>query len=116
MGAVLRTLVGASLCLLLVACQEDGPEIMTGGDFGESLMAERKAACEADGGRWGAGAAGGAFVCYTPMRDAGKPCSRGTDCDGLCLARSRTCAPVDPFIGCHETLTNSGLPATVCLE
>ena len=120
MPALSRAFIAILSFGLLVACQEDGPEPINvgfeGGEFGEVLLATQKAECQKDGGQWGRGGPGGTFVCYTPMRDSGKSCTRGTDCQGLCLARSRTCAPVDPFIGCHEVLTNGGLRATVCVE
>lgn len=119
MPALFRAFIACCFALVLMACQEDGPDytgVIDGGEFGETLLSGRKAACETEGGRWGAGGPGGTFVCYTPHRDAGQRCSLGSDCDGLCLARSRTCAPVSPFIGCHQAITNGGLPATICVE
>lgn len=118
MPALWRPAVLAAV-LMLSGCQEDGPvatQVESGGDFGETLFEQRRAACLDDGGRWGADGPAGTFVCYTPTPDANKRCTTGTDCVGLCLARSRTCAPVTPFLGCHETITDGGFPATVCVE
>jgi len=107
---------GAAALALLVACQPgDGSDLPP---VGEELVAVQKARCEARGGIWGrAGSEGAAgFVCFARTRDANQSCERGSDCAGLCLARSRTCAPFDPFLGCHEILTESGARATVCTD
>jgi hypothetical protein len=75
-----------------------------------------QAACEKRDGRWGRGGAAGFFLCYEQTRDGGRSCEKGTDCDGVCLARSRTCAPVKPLLGCQEVLTDNGAPATLCVD
>lgn len=99
----------------LAACQPgDGDDLPP---VGEELVAVEKARCEARNGIWGrAGEGGAGFVCFTRTRDTNRTCERSTDCEGLCLARSRTCAPMTPFLGCHEILTESGARATVCTE
>ena len=88
MKAVLACLM---LMVGLAACQP------TGGDLppvGEELMAIQKARCEAKGDIWGTtgGKAGGGFACLERTGDANKSCTRSTDCEGQCLARSGTCA------------------------
>ena len=72
--------------------------------------------CEKDGGRWGRGGKADFFVCYRTTHDGGQSCSAGTDCDGFCLARSRTCAPVTPLFGCQDILTDNGQPGTICID
>ncbi|SEN68133.1 hypothetical protein SAMN04488011_105239 [Palleronia pelagia] len=72
-------------------------------------------ACTEDGGRWGRAGESG-FICYRTPRDANKSCTRESDCLGACLARSRTCAPITPLLGCHEILTDSGTRATECKD
>jgi len=105
---------GVLALVLLSACQPgetgDLPPV------GEELVAVEKARCEARDGIWGRASDAGGFVCLERTRDANTSCTRGTDCQGLCLARSRTCAPVDPFLGCHEVLTDSGARATICTD
>ena len=76
---------------------------------------DRQIACERKRGRW-ADTGGGLKVCIQPTRDGGKRCTRESQCDGLCLARSGTCAPVDPLLGCHEILQDNGARATQCIE
>lgn len=102
------------LTLVLVACAptvaEDLPPV------GEDLIASERAACEADGGRWGAGGLTGTMVCYRETKDAGQTCSQSSDCEGLCLARSRSCSPVTPLFGCYEVLGSGGLRSTLCID
>ena len=82
---------------------------------GEDAIAAEAARCSDTGVNWGRAPSGG-FVCYRPTRDANRACTRDSDCQGFCLARSRTCAPVTPFFGCHEVLTSLGARATVCTD
>ncbi|WP_096786331.1 hypothetical protein [Rhodobacter sp. CZR27] len=56
------------------------------------------------------------FTCVKTPRDAGKRCSRDSDCSGHCLARSQTCAPFDPLIGCNDILDDEGRRITLCLD
>ncbi len=78
---------------------------------------EAQLACERRKGRWVPfGQTGQLRTCVFPTRDSGKQCSRQSDCDGACLARSGTCAPFKPLIGCHEVLLDNGVRATQCIE
>lgn len=58
----------------------------------------------------------GAFVCVSRTRDSGKTCTGSNQCEGSCLARSGTCAPVTPLVGCHDIVTNNGGMSTVCID
>ncbi|MFN3972576.1 MAG: hypothetical protein ACK4L4_14600 [Gemmobacter sp.] len=58
----------------------------------------------------------GLATCQMPTRDALKACRRGSECEGECLARSGTCAPVRPLFGCNEVLDSFGRRATQCLQ
>lgn len=60
--------------------------------------------------------AAGLFICARQTRDANRPCDAAQDCQGACLARSRTCAPFTPLLGCHEVITSGGSVSTVCVE
>ena len=77
---------------------------------------ERQIACEKDGGSWMRAGGGEIRVCIYSTRDAGKRCTRESDCEGLCLARSGTCAPVRPLLGCNEILQDNGARVTQCIE
>jgi len=116
MLALARGFLMICLTLTLLACQEDGPR--ASGEIGglPDPLAEQRQACERTGGRWGAKSGGILFTCYRPTSDANRSCRVSSDCESLCLARSRTCAPTDPFLGCHEILTEGGGRATQCIN
>lgn len=73
-------------------------------------------ACEDDDGRWAKAGSGGGMACIYTTRDGGKRCDGKDDCDGECLARSRTCAPVKPLFGCNAVLMDNGAESTLCLD
>jgi hypothetical protein len=98
---------------LLAACQPDSERLPP---VGADLVALQKARCEGAGDLWARVGGEGAFACIRRTRDAGQSCTRATECSGTCLARSNTCAPFDPMVGCNEVLTASGTRATLCLN
>ena len=106
---------GVIVLATLGACQfEEAPsEFET---ISPDITARERFLCEERGGRFGERPLTGGFVCYERTRDANQQCSTANDCEGLCLARSRSCAPIKPFFGCHEVLTASGAQATLCLD
>lgn len=71
-------------------------------------------ACEGKGGTYSR--LNGAFLCVQPTRDGGKACRTGRDCEGQCLARSRSCAPISPLTGCHDIIQDNGVRMTLCIE
>lgn len=73
-------------------------------------------ACEKSGGAWSAAGLANTKSCIRRTRDSGQQCSKETDCEGLCLARSRTCAPVEPMFGCNDILQADGRQVTLCLD
>ncbi|MEY4983310.1 MAG: hypothetical protein RIR62_1576 [Pseudomonadota bacterium] len=73
-------------------------------------------ACEGDGGTWARAGGSVAMTCFRPTRDGGQSCRRESDCSTLCLARSRSCAPLTPLFGCHEVLQDNGSAVTLCLD
>lgn len=78
---------------------------------------EAQLTCEKRKGRWvPLGQAGELRTCIFNTKDSGKQCSRESQCEGACLARSGTCAPFRPLIGCHEVLQDNGMRATQCLQ
>ncbi len=113
--------VGAVILLLmlgtLAACKtQSGPAQDGASDYDPHLFEKQRAACEKRGGTFAEGKPGGAFVCFNRTRDAGKACTAAKQCEGACLARSRTCAPIKPLFGCNEVLSNSGAISTVCVN
>lgn len=73
-------------------------------------------ACEAKGGSWAVAGGSLARACIFRTRDAGKACRKQSDCEGLCLARSRSCAPVRPLFGCNDILQADGRQVTLCID
>ena len=82
----------------------------------EPVKSPSQIACEKKGGRFATAGNSTTFVCVRETRDGGKACSRETDCEGLCLARSRSCSPITPVLGCQDILTQDGLRVTQCVE
>lgn len=75
---------------------------------------EMQAECEAQGGQVVVGMAGP--TCGLPQPDAGKACTSSEDCEGFCLAESRSCSPITPFFGCHELYEGGGDSVTICID
>ena len=72
-------------------------------------------ACEKTKGIW-SGTGSGAMACVRPTRDSGKSCDSKGDCEGECLARSRSCAPITPMFGCNAVLMDTGAEVTLCID
>lgn len=79
-------------------------------------ISPEQTACLAKGGQWGKAGKLAAMTCYIPSKDAGKSCSKQSDCSSQCLARSKTCAPIWPIFGCSEILQNDGSLVTLCID
>ena len=72
--------------------------------------------CEKRGGQWSRIGDGDARTCVKPTRDGGKFCKKQGDCQSECLARSMTCAPFDPLVGCNDVLQSDGRTVTLCVD
>lgn len=73
-------------------------------------------ACVRKGGIWQAIGRSGSMSCVKFTRDSGKVCSKASQCEGYCLARSGTCAPVTPMFGCNDILQDNGGRVTLCID
>lgn len=82
----------------------------------EAPRSPSQIACERGGGSWSRAGAADVFACVRRTRDGGQSCTRSTQCEGPCLARSRTCSPVTPLFGCNEILQGDGSRTTLCLQ
>lgn len=100
----------------LAACQTETRDALEPGLFDPGLVEKQRAECTLDGGRWSSSQETGRSICFRTPPDANQSCQASTDCQGMCLARSRTCAPVVPFFGCHEVLNARGAIQTLCIE
>jgi hypothetical protein len=55
-------------------------------------------------------------ACVRPAADAGKSCTRASDCSGVCLAESRTCSAKDTVFGCYSFLNEAGEEVGLCVD
>jgi hypothetical protein len=81
-----------------------------------ALLTPAALACQKKGGRYVKTGSGSLRACVRVTGDGGKTCRRETDCEGACLARSGTCAPVTPLFGCNDILQADGRRVTLCLD
>ena len=79
-------------------------------------VSPEQALCEKSGGQWAELASSSGRVCVHRMPDSGKSCRTKSDCQGECLARSNTCAPLAPLMGCNDILQPNGTEVTLCLQ
>ena len=98
--------------LALGACVEAPPA----GPKGRPLSDTERAECLMKGGSVGRGGLLPDEVCYLPQPDAGKACAKASDCEGMCLADTRTCSPVSPMFGCFEFLDETGRTVRICID
>jgi len=113
----MRSLFIVLAILALTSCKPEEQRLDSGLEgYDPHLVEDQRAACLEKGGRFGKAGVAGTFLCYENTRDGYKSCQRGSDCEGLCLARSRSCAPVKPLFGCNDVLTDNGLVSTVCID
>lgn len=80
-----------------------------------AMLEQQRAACTREGGQF-LPRGTGFFACVFQTQDAGRQCDEASDCEGACLARSRTCAPMQPLFGCQEVFTTAGRRETVCTD
>ena len=80
------------------------------------VLGPEELACVRKGGKWSVAGKAGGMSCVHMMRDAGKSCRKKRDCEGDCLARSNSCAPVAPLFGCNEILQDNGAMVTLCID
>ena len=80
-----------------------------------AMMALQRTTCERGGGRF-LPRGTGVYACIFPTSDAGQRCDAAADCEGACLARSRSCAPIQPLFGCQEVFTLPGRREILCTE
>lgn len=80
------------------------------------LKSAEQLLCEKRGGNFSSAEDGGARTCVRRTKDGGKRCDQESDCQGRCLARSNTCSPIDPLLGCNEILQDDGAAVTLCIN
>ena len=104
-------MLGAGLLItgLLASCMTKEEKAMA------DELALQKTACLETGGTWGRGGILGLQQCFPNYSDAGKSCNRDSDCQGMCLADTRTCAKTFSF-GCISHLNDDGNLEEICID
>ncbi|MBU2868488.1 hypothetical protein [Pacificibacter marinus] len=121
MGVFARlNMVALAAIVALAACvpSDDTSQTQDYGlaGYNPAAAAQAEQSCLARGGQYAVGGIAGLKVCFERPKDAGKSCSKSTDCDSQCLARSKSCAPVTPLFGCNAILDSSGREVTLCVD
>lgn len=80
------------------------------------IKSDAQTVCEKKGRTWAKLPGSTVHLCVRLTKDSGKRCTQKSQCSGECLARSGTCAPVDPMVGCNEVLQDNGARVTLCIE
>ena len=95
------------ICLALVACVAAAEGNLTKAELDD---------CTAKGGRVGIAGLSGNEMCVLPAPDAGKSCSKASDCTAWCESETRTCASeLYPF-GCRSYLNDAGEVEAICVD
>lgn len=81
----------------------------------EKVQAQQKLECLEAGGRWGRGGLMGLSHCFPNYSDGGKACNSASDCQGMCMADTRTCAATFSF-GCLSYLNDAGVAEEICID
>ena len=55
-------------------------------------------------------------TCAKPTPDAGKACTKASDCSGACLGETMTCSTMTPMFGCYEVVMEDGQKAGLCVD
>jgi hypothetical protein len=104
------------LAVALSACVDAPPS----GPEGRALTDAERADCLMRGGTVGRGGLLPDEICFLPLADGGKACSKKTDCEGMCVvdpvSRAASCAKVTPQFGCFDFLDETGQELGICVD
>ena len=98
------------------AIPQTAPEIEPAPEAVVAVKTPMHLACERRGGRWSRAGSANASFCQTPTGEGARQCTKSSDCDGNCLAKSGTCAPYTPLLGCNDVLDAMGRMLTECIN
>ena len=99
--------ISLSFCLGLQACL---PEAEPAGAVRDVREEKR---CEEQGGRYLLEHPHVSYECVLPFADAGKSCTRASDCRGQCMAETKTCSARNQLFGTWQELDDQGNVITV---
>ncbi len=81
----------------------------------EQVLAQQKVECLEAGGRWGRGGILALQQCFPNYSDGGKSCNRDSDCQGMCMADTRSCSQTFSY-GCLSYLNDEGKAEEICID
>ena len=130
----LRFYTSLVLTVLLAACSSAPPAVATAGQAGAAATPEateayreaRDVDCQAAGGTLQRLGRLQREQCVIPYADAGKACSRKSDCTGQCLAGAEVAAgsvatgtcqrDVRQSFGCRQRIDDGKAQGTICVD
>jgi len=124
MGLISCIMAGFGAVLFLSACQpppsgSDGPVVENRAVRASVFGAEGRA-CIAEGGRPGRGGLWPDMVCFHDNEDAGKACTRASECVGVCVVQypsgNGQCSAVRPMFGCYQFFDEQGEKVEICVD
>ncbi|WP_235933065.1 hypothetical protein [Paragemmobacter ruber] len=96
----------------LLGCVAEPPEYYGPYKLEKMSTAER-ADCLRQGGQLYVGGIFPTELCDLPTPDAGKACSRASDCQGYCRSATRTCSQYFMGSGAYDLLDEDGSATTI---
>lgn len=121
----IATLLAAIAPLLLLGCAVTPMEDDTGASVPEGehgYLQARADECTAKGGDYARRGMLGRYSCAVPFADAGKVCTKASDCLGQCRvedneATTGTCQKTNDPFGCYTYLDEeTGQPVGICVD
>lgn len=130
----LRLCTSLALTVLLAACSSAPPAVDTAAqataatspEAAEAYQEARDVDCQAAGGSLQRLGRLQRVQCVIPYADAGKTCSRKSDCTGQCLATGEVVAGVvvsgtcqrdaSQTFGCRQRIDDGKAQATICVD
>ncbi|MEO8530156.1 MAG: hypothetical protein ABI459_02955 [Deltaproteobacteria bacterium] len=98
----------------LNGCQSKTDVVDDVGSPENSVLAAEK--CTRTGGIWSTLSETQVNLCVQPTGQGAQSCQTRSDCKGECFAKSKTCAPYKPLIGCNEVIGANGATQTLCFN
>jgi hypothetical protein len=112
-----RLILLGALALNIDGCHfKDEPDSPLEQVSQQQPVPQNESDCLAADGRWALGGLSRQELCFLPNSDAGKACTKASDCEGVCLAETKTCAPERPLFGCYSYLGKDGAQGMICRD
>ena len=111
--SVAAVLIGAIPIVIVAGCERMSYALH---GVSATLSVPEKAACIRDGGTVGRFGISQVQICDKATSDGGKACSKSTDCESICDAKTRTCSANSVHFGCYSFLAENGAEVSICAD